>query len=249
MLSINEIFGLTIQGEGKRVGKPSVFIRFSKCNFTCSGFSVKYTNEEGIEKLGCDTFYAVDKTFNNQWRELSGQNIINEVMNLCGMQKPDIVITGGEPLLNWKSEEFQKILKYFHQNSFNITIETNASINIDLKEEYQKNILFSMSVKLANSGEKYSKRIKIPAIKNIIENSYDSYLKFVIEKKNADESLNEIKELIKELPKCEVYLMPMGENVQELAHNEECVINLCINNSFIYSDRLHIRLWNDKRGV
>ena len=63
MLSINEIFGLTIQGEGKRVGKPSVFIRFSKCNFTCSGFSVKYTNEEGIEKLGCDTFYAVDILF------------------------------------------------------------------------------------------------------------------------------------------------------------------------------------------
>ena len=74
-------------------------------------------------------------------------------------------------------------------------------------------------------------------------------LKFVIDNKNADESLKEIKELIKELPKCEVYLMTMGENVQELTSNEVSVINLCINNSFIYSDRLHIRLWNDKRGV
>ena len=30
MLEINEIFGPTIQGEGKLVGSPSVFIRFGK---------------------------------------------------------------------------------------------------------------------------------------------------------------------------------------------------------------------------
>jgi ribosome-binding ATPase YchF (GTP1/OBG family) len=43
MLEVSEIFGPTIQGEGQKIGTPSVFVRFGKCNFDCSGFGVEYT--------------------------------------------------------------------------------------------------------------------------------------------------------------------------------------------------------------
>ncbi len=51
MLEINEIFGPTIQGEGKLVGTPSIFIRFGKCNFKCAGFNVEYDTPSGKKNL------------------------------------------------------------------------------------------------------------------------------------------------------------------------------------------------------
>ncbi|XPV54748.1 MAG: hypothetical protein ACNI3H_07570 [Halarcobacter ebronensis] len=67
MLEVNEIFGPTIQGEGKRVGTASVFIRFGKCNFKCEGFAVEYETPSGIKKCACDSYYAVDPAFKDQW--------------------------------------------------------------------------------------------------------------------------------------------------------------------------------------
>ena len=54
MLEVNEIFGPTIQGEGKLVGNLSIFIRFGKCNFKCVGFNVEYETPSGIKKCACD---------------------------------------------------------------------------------------------------------------------------------------------------------------------------------------------------
>ena len=51
MLEINEIFGPTIQGEGKKIGTPSIFIRFGKCNMSCQGFQVEYETPSGIKKM------------------------------------------------------------------------------------------------------------------------------------------------------------------------------------------------------
>lgn len=249
MLEISEIFGPTVQGEGKRVGKVSIFIRFSKCNFTCSGFEVAYTNKDGQEKLGCDTYYAVDPSFKKQWKSLSSKEIIKEVTKLANNKTFDIVISGGEPLLFWQKDEFQEILEYFILNKHHITIETNASLNINFTKEYQKEILFSMSVKLANSNESYKKRVNIPALNTILENTKESYLKFVINKESKDEDIKEIKEIREQLSFTEVYLMPMAKDIDELSQNDKSIIDLCIENNYIYCDRTHIRIWNDKKGV
>ncbi len=57
-LEVNEIFGPTIQGEGKLVGNLSIFIRFGKCNFKCVGFNVEYETPSGVKKCACDSYYA-----------------------------------------------------------------------------------------------------------------------------------------------------------------------------------------------
>lgn len=250
MLEVNEIFGPTIQGEGKLAGNPSIFIRFGKCNFKCPGFGVEYETPSGVKKCSCDTYYAVDKEFKDDWHKFeSAQSLIKEVEKYMPSYKPDVVITGGEPLLYWRDSEFQKLLKYYVENSYKVTIETNASINIDILEDYQKKILFSMSVKLSNSGEPYKKRINIKNLNEIISKCEDKYLKFVINKdfiKKADEEINEI---LKNIHKCDVYLMPMGDSTKEINENCEDVIDLAIRSGYKYCDRLHVRVWDNKRGV
>jgi len=249
MLEINEIFGPTIQGEGKLIGTPSIFIRVGRCNMRCVGFNVEYETPSGIKKCSCDTYYAVDTEFKDQWHKMSCEDIIKKVEQLKPSYKVDIVITGGEPLLYWSNEEFQELLKYYIENGYKITIETNGSLNIDFTQDYQKKILFSMSVKLSNSLEPIKKRVNIKTLTKILSNTKESYLKFVIDKEFIQKANIEINSILKQIPKCEVFLMPMGDTAQEINKNSEAVINMAIQNGFRYCDRLHIRVWDNKRGV
>ncbi|MGJ0322954.1 7-carboxy-7-deazaguanine synthase QueE [Aliarcobacter cryaerophilus] len=254
MLEVNEIFGPTIQGEGKLVGNLSIFIRFGKCNFKCVGFNVEYETPSGVKKCACDSYYAVDMEFKNSWKSYENYlDIVNEVDKLlenCNYKnRVDIVITGGEPLLYWNNQEFQNLIKHYINKNHKLTIETNASLNIDFKEEYQKKIIFSMSVKLSNSLEPLKKRVNKSTLTKILENTKESYLKFVIGNDFLENAIVEIEDILKNIPQCEVYLMPLGDSSEAIDINSEKVVNLAIKYGFKYSDRLHIRIWNNKRGV
>ena len=254
MLEINEIFGPTIQGEGKLVGTPSVFIRFGKCNFNCVGFDVEYETPSGVKKCGCDSFYAVDKEFKDSWTNYkSYEEIVKEVDTLTkqssSLYKMDIVITGGEPLLYWNKDEFQKLLKHYIEEGHQVTIETNASLNLNFDYGYQEKIIFSMSVKLSNSLESLKKRINYETLNKILTKTKDSYLKFVIDTNILENAKNEIETILENVPKTQVYLMPLGDTAESINENCEEVIQMAIDYGYIYCDRLHIRVWDNKRGV
>ncbi len=251
MLDISEIFGPTIQGEGRRVGRPSVFIRFARCNFSCAGFAVEYVTPSGETKQGCDTYYAVDPCFKKQWQRSTTEQIIDRVEQLAAdVNYPiDIVITGGEPLLFWKRKAFQALLKHFVDLQHVVTIETNASLDIVFDQPFQQNLVFSMSVKLLNSGEQARKRINLNALKTILTSSQQSYFKFVVDKQNAEQCIEEIQRITSVLPITDVYLMAQGDTVSSLNKNDQAIIDLCIEHNYIYADRTHIRIWDDQRGV
>ena len=101
MLEVNEIFGPTIQGEGKLVGNLSIFIRFGKCNFKCVGFNVEYETPSGVKKCACDSYYAVDMEFKNSWKSYENYlDIVNEVDKLlenCNYKNRVDIVTGGFP--------------------------------------------------------------------------------------------------------------------------------------------------------
>ena len=250
MLEINEIFGPTIQGEGKKVGTPSVFVRFGRCNMRCQGFEVEYETPSGIKKCSCDSYYASDIAFREQWSKYeSSKPLIEELNKILPNYKLDIVLTGGEPLLYWSNIEFQKFMKYYIDKDYNITIETNASLPIMFTQDWQKKILFSMSVKLSNSGEALLKRVNIKTLTSIINFCDDSYLKFVIDTDTLDTASKEIDDILAQIPYCDVYLMPLGDTAETIEKNSISVINLALEKGYMYSDRLHIRVWNNKRGV
>ncbi|MEA3314990.1 MAG: 7-carboxy-7-deazaguanine synthase QueE [Campylobacterota bacterium] len=250
MLEINEIFGPTIQGEGKKIGTPSVFVRFGKCNMQCAGFEVEYETPSGIKKCSCDSYYASDIAFQSQWEKYPlAKDLINTIDKLIPNYNIDIVITGGEPLLYWNDIEFQNFLEHYIKLGHHITIETNASLNISFKYNWQKEILFSMSVKLENSGEPLRKRVNIKTLTDIINFTNESYLKFVIDTKSKDNTSIEIDNILEQIPECEVYLMPMGDTIEDINNNSLSVISLAVQKGYKYSDRLHIRVWNNQRGV
>ena len=188
--------------------------------------------------------------FRDEWKKYtSSESLIEEVSKYLPSYKADIVITGGEPLLYWQDQEFQNFLKYWIINNYSVTIETNGSIDIVLNQEWHKNIIFSLSVKLSNSGESLQKRINIKSLKTIIDFTTESYLKFVVNKDFLPLASKEIEDILKQIPSCDVYVMPLGDTAEAIDKNSLSVIEFAIDKGFKYSDRLHIRVWNNKRGV
>ena len=244
----------SIQGEGRRI-VPAIFIRTGLCCFTCKGFGCKVKAPDGTVVQGCDTIRAVSPKFKDTWAYYSNyQDLVNLVQPLIytdqDVRKQDIVFTGGEPLLHWNTKVFQDTLAYYISRGHKVTIETNASLDIEFFRKYQEQIMFSMSVKLSCSGELKERRINIETITKIIENCPDSYLKFVINPDTWETDKIEINEILTQLPYyVDVYLMPLGATREELQKNTQFVVERCAEYGLNYSDRIHIRAWDTKEGV
>jgi len=248
MIPVVEHF-YSFQGEGRYAGTPSVFVRLGGCNLGCKGFGVKTASakDSTIMIEGCDSIKAVhNEHFAHTWEKVD--DLISLIMiHLEGLSfKPDIVFTGGEPLLHYENPIMIEALKYFIKAGYRVTFETNATIMIDFeKYPIYKEVTFAMSVKLSNSGEEKKKRFVPSSIKAIAENTKESFFKFVL----SAESLcaEEIKEISQGIG-IPIYCMPMGSTARELAVNDKAVANFCIQNGYNYVDRMHIRLWDNEEG-
>jgi organic radical activating enzyme len=81
---VKELFGPTLQGEGAHAGRPCVFLRFAACNIQCSW---------------CDTDFAAEGAV-----KLSAAEIVDQLVALDIHGARMVVVTGGEPTLQWDSE-------------------------------------------------------------------------------------------------------------------------------------------------
>ena len=258
-LPVVEIFGNTIQGEGPRL-RPAIFVRTGMCNLKCEGFGCTRVAPNGEVIKGCDTIHAVSPKFKDTWTEYTKSTDLIDAINKIAdamMQdpdfrgKPDIILTGGEPTMHWDNQVLQETLKYFWSRDFHITVETNGSRNIEFTEDYQRALQFSMSVKLAVSGEPERKRLNFEAINNLIHNSTDSYFKFVVDPASWDSTKVEILNILDSTDSgnTNVFLMPLGETIQKQLANTRGVFDICAKHGFIFSPRAHILAYDDMDGV
>jgi len=81
---------ISIQGEGIRTGRPSLFIRLGGCNLRCV-----FHDSKGKTVSCCDTSYA---SFEACTGKYSAEDVVKMLND--NPQVQDIVITGGEPLIN-----------------------------------------------------------------------------------------------------------------------------------------------------
>ena len=123
MLKINEIF-LSIQGEGISTGYPTIFVRLTGCNLSCSY---------------CDTTYS-----HNEGEYMTIATIINKIQDF-GFKR--VCLTGGEPLLQ---EDVKELLAEL--TDYEVSIETNGSIDLS-KFPLSHKHRFTMDIKVPSSGE------------------------------------------------------------------------------------------------
>ena len=252
MFYLTEQF-FSIQGEGKYAGVPSYFLRTGGCNLNCPGFGAEY-EVDGEVRLGCDTYFAVDGHFSSSWQKVTSSDMLSQELK-SEFQKigyiPNMVITGGEPLMYAKDEVFYGVVASMVEHGVKITFETNGTIEIDFnKYPAYKECTFALSLKLANSGEPRLKRIIQQALINIQTNAKEAFLKFTIDAELVETTaLDEINEIREILPELEVYCMPVGESRDTIWKNDRAVFAFCMQHNFHYSDRLHIRVFDTTQGV
>lgn len=233
-LRISEHF-YSLQGEGKTMGIPSVFLRLTACNLMCD------------HKWTCDTIEV--------W--ITGeQHTLEETLDLFekeGYQEElfkgaHLVITGGEPLLQQK--EIVEFLKAFYDRFFYLPyteIETNGT-KLPSDELCKYINLFNVSPKLSNAGMNERRRIKPDVIKkfNLLENSI---FKFVVADKEDWKELKEKYLTPFDIRKEKLWLMPAADNEDMLRTNSVYVAKICIANCINYSSRLQVEIWNQTTGV
>ena len=240
-----EIFH-TLQGEGPSAGLPAVFIRASRCNLHCVWCDTDHTwNFEGTpwpHEKDATPGYAKHRK-SEATIELTPAAAADLILSYhC----PRVVITGGEPLL--QENDFLEMITHIraHQSDCVFEVETNGTRTPSpaFAEAVDQ---FNVSPKLSNSGVKPSLRL-VPDTLRFFANSPKAWFKFVIAAK-AD--LDEVLALQNEfsIPASRILLMPEGRTAAELDTTAADIAELCRTHGFRFCDRLHIRLWGDKRGV
>jgi len=147
-IKIAELF-YSIQGEGRYMGVPSVFLRTFGCNFTCDGFGMPRGEQSkerdfiaaDIKKFfkyqdlplvssGCDSYASWDPRFKDLSPMLTSDAIVERIMEIIPhneWMEEHLVITGGEPLLGWQ-RAYPELLSHPKMSGLKeITFETNGT--------------------------------------------------------------------------------------------------------------------------
>ena len=223
-MKIAELF-YSIQGEGSLIGVPSFFIRTSGCNLRCSW---------------CDTPYT---SWQPEGTELSLRQILDEVR---AHPARHVVVTGGEPMIQ---PEIIPLTEQLRAAGLHITIETAGTVFQPVACD-----LMSISPKLANStpeGDWAARHDRVrlqPSVLTDLMARYDYQLKFVIER---PEDLTEVRDVVAAVAADpgRVILMPEGTDPDRLRERAIWLAEICKEEGFRFSPRLHVDLWGNRRGV
>jgi 7-carboxy-7-deazaguanine synthase len=147
-IKIAELF-YSIQGEGRYMGVPSVFLRTFGCNFKCAGFGMprgelstevetiaarisdfKKYEELPLVSTGCDSYASWDPRFKDLSPMLTTDAIAERICEIIPhgeWHDEHLVITGGEPLLGWQ-RAYPELLSHPKMSKLKeITFETNGT--------------------------------------------------------------------------------------------------------------------------
>ena len=224
---IAEMFGPTFQGEGPTAGTYSSFVRLGRCNLDCSW---------------CDTPYTWDWTRHDPTKELTEVPVSAVIDHLRQKPPNNLIITGGEPLVQRAA-----CIALVDQWDGTIEIETNGTIQPPRELLDSPRVRFNVSPKLLSSGVAYEKAIKPEVLHRYIDHAR-SHFKFVIQH-HAD--LTALDDLIRtlHLPRQRTWIMPEGRNMQDIIDGLCWLAPYALERRINLSNRLHVQLWDDKRGV
>lgn len=198
-LKISEYFP-SIQGEGPEMGRLALFVRLGQCNLSCDF---------------CDSKYAQDN-----WLEVT---IIEVVDYIKRSGLTHIVLTGGEPMLQYNGiVKLTRMLKDLNPN-YHVAIETNGSIYND-PSPFD---LVVMSPKNTNDIVQWV-------------NHDNVHFKLLIDEGNVDQQLT----IAAQLPEDRTNLMPLGTTPDEILYGTHLILSKLVESklNLSISPRLHVLL-------
>jgi 7-carboxy-7-deazaguanine synthase len=265
----------TLQGEGKLLGVPSLFVRLSGCNLRCT-----WKAADGSISI-CDTPYS--SHYADEWDEWEVADVVRLIQMNRGAIK-HIVISGGEPML--QAPALAELAGMLKKEGFHTTLETNATLFdsavaryidlISMSPKLSSAIPFSgkvASLKPAPDAESMDRHLRlyrdIRAIQKFIDTCYqgsfyndlpdaglkrrndkDFQLKFVVAgPADIDEIESEYLRHLSGVSLSDVVLMPLGESEELLQLSSPFAAEAALRKGWRFTPRLQISLFGNKAGT
>ncbi len=229
-LFVSETF-ISLQGEGVSAGAAAAFLRLARCNLACDF---------------CDTAYSWDFDTYDFSREVTERSL-DELCSWVSTQCPGrLIVTGGEPLVQQKQlVSFLSLLGAGGTRPL-VEVETNGTIRPSSALEPWVD-QWNVSPKLSGSGESEVRRLRRDVLEWFARREH-AYFKFVV---TGAEDVSEAMKLVSlfEVPRQRVLLMPEARTKEALAERFPQVAEWALAHRVRVSGRLHLELFNGRRGT
>ena len=108
-IPVLEIFGPTIQGEGKVIGRKTMFVRTAGCDYRCDW---------------CDSSFTWDGSAKDEIRMMTAEEVYAELKEVGGDYFNHVTISGGNPAL---IKAIQDLVDLFQEKGIYTALETQGS--------------------------------------------------------------------------------------------------------------------------
>jgi 7-carboxy-7-deazaguanine synthase len=229
-MRIDEIFGPTIQGEGAQAGSVTMFVRTGGCDYRCSW---------------CDTMHAVDEANVANWKDMSPDDIVDELRRIAPEHGKGtwVTISGGNPAI-WQGE-LPLLVQTLHRCGYQVNIETQGSVT-------NAAFRFADMVTFSPKGPSSKMRLNREKLKACVDQAgIRGVLKFVV----ADrEDFEWAKDVAKDYDRQAIYVQPLTvgptENRQYQGYTSLCqeVAADPELRRWRVIPQLHVLAWGGERG-
>jgi 7-carboxy-7-deazaguanine synthase len=237
-----------VQSEGSRFGRPTIAVRTTGCTHRC------YFGEGGW----CDSWYT-------SIHPEKGGFTFNDIIKIYD-ENPHIkemMLTGGSPTMH--PTIVNELTHFANERGILITIETEGSHYLEtdfpiglisLSPKFSNSVPVVGAItpagavtdeKMVNQHNKF--RLNKDAIRQTIAYHTDYHYKPVWDGTEGGLAEIEAFRVEMDIPKDKTYIMPAGDNRDELVKMYPLVFDMCAEKGYNMTGRDHIIAFNTKRGV
>ena len=236
-IPVMEIFGPTIQGEGMVIGRKTMFVRTAGCDYRCSW---------------CDSPFTWDGSAKSEIKQMTPEEIWDELISIGGECFDHVTISGGNPAL---LSAISELVALFKEKGIKTALETQGSRWQDWMTEIDD---LTISPKPPSSLMKTNFNV-LDTIIAQLKTVHNASLKVVIfDDADFDYAVN-VHERYKDIP----FFLQVGNSdtktenqeqlTKQLMERYEWLIDKAMMNPKMNDVRIlpqiHTLVWGNKRGV
>lgn len=234
-IPVLEIFGPTIQGEGRVIGRKTMFVRTAGCDYRCSW---------------CDSAFTWDGSAKEDIKLMTAEEIYNQLKKIVGDRFDHVTISGGNPAL---IKGIQDLVDLFEEKQIYTALETQGSKFQPWMRQIND---LTISPKPPSSNMKPNIDILDSVIEQCIESTLN--LKVVI---FDDDDYEFAKMIHHRYPNIPFYLQvgnpylddDVDNHTEKLLSRYEALVDRVMAsndmNQVYVLPQLHTLLWSNKKGV